>query len=389
MPGRPEPFKLGYRPALDGLRAVAVLAVMLYHSGLIQGGFLGVDVFFTLSGFLITTLLLEEYARAGTIAIGRFYARRALRLLPALVAFLLVWGLVFLATRPPRLWPVILGDLLGVLFYVTNWLIGYYGRGGSSFSHTWSLSIEEQFYMVWPVTLLLLLRWARHASWIVVILLTAAAGSLVWRLALAMAGTQITRIFVVTHAHADGILIGAALAVLLSRQGALAATGPLRRAPVALSVLGLPLLFLAAPAVPGYVYGVTALAALASGGVILDIVAGGSRVTRWLEWAWLGRIGQISYGLYLWHFPVFQQLGVLPQPGGSAAPFWRSALAWSLSFAAALISYVVIERPFLAYKARLRATPEIERAPAALVPPPRRTAGSRCPRASQQAHRPR
>jgi peptidoglycan/LPS O-acetylase OafA/YrhL len=378
MPGRPEPLKLGYRPALDGLRAVAVLAVMVYHSGLIQGGFLGVDVFFTLSGFLITTLLLEEYARAGTIGIGRFYARRALRLLPALVAFLLVWGVVFLATRPPRLWPIILGDLLGVLFYVTNWLISYYGRGGSSFSHTWSLSIEEQFYMVWPVTLLLLLRWVRHAPWIVVILLAAAAGSLACRLALTMAGTQITRLLVGTHTHADGVLIGAALAVLLSGQGGFAATGPLRRALVALSVLALPWLFLATPLVPDYIFGVTALAALASGGVIFDIVAGGSRVTRWLECAWLVRIGQISYGLYLWHFPVFQQLGVLRQPG-STAPFWRSALAWSLSFAAALISYIVIERPFLAYKARLRATPEIERAPAALVPPATKNGGLAVP----------
>jgi peptidoglycan/LPS O-acetylase OafA/YrhL len=379
MPGRPEPLKLGYRPALDGLRGVAVLAVMAYHSGLIQGGFLGVDVFFTLSGFLITTLLLEEHARAGTIAIGGFYARRALRLLPALVAFLLVWGVVFLATRPPLLWPVILGDLLGVLFYVTNWLISYYGRGGSSFSHTWSLSIEEQFYMVWPVTLLLLLRWVRHAPWIVVILLTAAAGSLVWRVALALVGTPIARIFVGTHTHADGVLIGAALAVLLVRRAGFAATGRLRRVLVALSVLGLPLLFLAVPVVPGYFYGVTALAALAAGGVIIDIVAGGSRVTRWLECAWLVRIGQISYGLYLWHFPVFQQLGVLRRPGDSAAPLWRSALAWSLTFAAALISYVVIERPFLAYKARLRAAPGIEPAPTALAPPARKNGGLAVP----------
>jgi peptidoglycan/LPS O-acetylase OafA/YrhL len=166
--------------------------------------------------------------------------------------------------------------------------------------------------------------------------------------------------------------------VLLGRPGGFAATGSLRRTLVALSVLGLPLLFLAAPVVPGYVYGVTALAALASGGVIFDIVAGGSRVTRWLECAWLVRIGQISYGLYLWHFPVFQQLGVLRQPG-STAPFWRSALAWSLSFAAALISYVVIERPFLAYKARLRATPEIERAPTARVPPATKSGGLAVP----------
>src|SRR5687767_1720619 len=126
MPERPEHFKLGYRPALDGLRGVAVLAVMVYHSGLIHGGFLGVDVFFTLSGFLITTLLLEEHARAGTIAIGRFYLRRALRLLPALVAFLIFWGGVSLATTTLQSWPVILGYLLGVLFYVTNWLIIYW-----------------------------------------------------------------------------------------------------------------------------------------------------------------------------------------------------------------------------------------------------------------------
>ena len=188
---------------------------MVYHSGLIYGGFLGVDVFFTLSGFLITTLLLEEYMRTGTIAIGRFYVRRALRLLPALVAFLVVWGGMFLATTTRQFWPTILGDMLGVLFYVTNWLISYYGRGGSPFSHTWSLSIEEQFYMVWPVTLLLLLRWVRHSPWIVVVLLTAAAGSLAWRLASVLAGAQLTRAFVGTHTHADGVLIGAALAVLL------------------------------------------------------------------------------------------------------------------------------------------------------------------------------
>jgi peptidoglycan/LPS O-acetylase OafA/YrhL len=295
--------------------------------------------------------------RTGAIAIVRFYVCRALRLLPALVAFLVVWGGVFLAMTPPKFWPAILGDVLGVLFYVTNWLMSYYGRAGSPFSHTWSLAIEEQFYMVWPVTLLLLLRWVRRPSWIVVVLMMAAAGSLAWRLALALvADAPLTRNFVGPDTHADGVLTGAALAVLLGRQGGWAATGPLRRAVVALSALGLPLLLLVTPLVPGYVYGVTALAALASGGVILDIVAGGSRMTRWLECAWLVRIGRISYALYLWHFPIFQQLGVLRRPGDSAAPLWRSALAWSLTFAAALISYVLIERPFLAYKARLYAT---------------------------------
>ena len=185
MPGSPEPFNLGYRPALDGLRGVAVLAVMVYHSGLIRGGFLGVDVFFTLSGFLITTLLLEEYARTGTLAIGRFYIRRALRLLPALVAFLIFWGGVILTRIPSEYWSVLGGYLLGVLGYVANWLYIYW-RPLGVFSHTWSLAIEEQFYLVWPVLLFLLLRWVRRAPWIVAGLLAAAAGSLAWRLALAL-----------------------------------------------------------------------------------------------------------------------------------------------------------------------------------------------------------
>ena len=367
MPGGLEPFKLGYRPALDGLRAIAVLAVLAFHSGLIHGGFLGVDVFFTLSGFLITTLLLEEHARAGTIAIGRFYVRRALRLLPALVAFLIFWGGVSLATTTPQFWPVILGHLFGVLCYVTNWLMIYWMTGPHG--HTWSLAIEEQFYMIWPVTLLLLLRWVRHSTWIVAVLVTVAASSLAWRLVLTLIdGTQFTRIYVGTDTHADGVLIGAALAVLLIRKGGCVPAGLLHRVGVPLSALGLLLLLLAAPLVPGYAWGVTSLAALATSGVILGIVAGGSGVTRWLEYAWLVSIGRISYGVYLWHWPVFSWHAAVRSPGDSAPPLLLSGLAWSLTFAAALISYFLIERPFLAYKARLSANPDIEPAPAALVP---------------------
>lgn len=356
MPGRLAPVTLGYRPALDGLRAIAVLVVLVYHGGGIRGGFLGVDVFFTLSGFLITTLLCEEHARTGTIAIGRFYGRRACRLLPALGAFLLVWGGGSLATTSLPFWPIILGDLLGVLFYVANWLI-IYGRPAGPFGHTWSLSIEEQFYLGWPVILLLLLRWVQSPRWIVAWLVTAAAGSLVWRLTLALADAPFNRMYLGTDTHADGLVLGAALAVWLCRLGGGGAPSSWRRAGVACSVVGLPVLLVAAPLVPGYARGVTALAALATSGVILDIVAGGSRVTRWLACPWLVRIGRISYGVYLWHYPIFLQLGVLRRPGEAVTPFGYSALAWGLTFAAALVSYVLIERPFLAYKARLSAMP--------------------------------
>jgi len=377
MPGVPS--KLGYLPALDGLRAVAVLAVMAYHSGLIHGGFLGVDVFFTLSGFLITTLLCEEHARTGTLAIGSFYVRRALRLLPALVAFLLVWGSVLFATIPSEFRPILLGYLLGVLSYIANWLIIYW-RPLGVFGHTWSLAIEEQFYLVWPVMVLLLLRWVRSPRWIVAGLVTAAASSLAWRLALAgFSDASFPRIYSGTDTHADGLLIGAALAVWLRHHRGWPARGPWRCAGVACSALGLLGLLLAAPLIPGYVWGVTALAALATSGVICDILAGSSRATRWLEITWLVRLGRISYGVYLWHWPVYFQLGVLWRPGESAAPLGLSVLAWGLTVAAAALSYFLIERPFLMYKARLSAKPRIDPVPAPVVPPATKNGGLALP----------
>jgi peptidoglycan/LPS O-acetylase OafA/YrhL len=373
MPGSPESFKLGYQPALDGLRGVAVLAVLAYHAGWISGGYLGVDVFFTLSGFLITTLLCEEHARTGTISIRRFYVRRARRLLPALVLFLLVWEAVFLATTPPQVWPLILGDVLGVLGYVTNWLIISYWRPAGPFGHTWSLAVEEQFYLVWPVLLLLFLRRVRSPRWLVAGFLTAAAGSLTARLALWSADATFTRLHVGTDTHADGLLLGAAFAVWLhQRRGDGRAPASWRRVASIGAALGLLGLFIATPLITGYVYGATVLAALATNGLIFAIVAGGSRVSRWLASGWLVRIGWISYGIYLWHVPFFLQLGVLRQPGDSAAPVWRVALASSLTFAAALCSYVLIERPFLTYKARPSG---IESAPVAVVPPATKNGG--------------
>src|SRR2546425_498521 len=113
--------RLGYHPALDGIRAISILAVMLYHSGLIHGGFLGVDVFFTLSGFLITTLLIEEHAAAGRIALRDFYCRRALRLLPALVPVVIVSGVAMIATAGPDRVVGMSLFVLAVIFYVANW----------------------------------------------------------------------------------------------------------------------------------------------------------------------------------------------------------------------------------------------------------------------------
>ncbi|MEP6623137.1 MAG: acyltransferase, partial [Acidimicrobiia bacterium] len=153
--------RLAYQPALDGLRAVAVLAVLLYHhhhgggwGRLGRGGFLGVDVFFVLSGYLITTILLRAQTDAGTVDLGRFWTRRARRLIPALLTMLL-FAVIVAHASVPDLQGALRGDLLYAIFYVENWHIAlWHGPELSTITHTWSLSVEEQFYIVWPIVLI-------------------------------------------------------------------------------------------------------------------------------------------------------------------------------------------------------------------------------------------
>src|SRR4051812_8790504 len=159
------PFKLGRRPPLDGLRAVAILAVIGFHYGptKVGGGYLGVDVFFVLSGFLITALLVQERENKGGISLPAFYLRRARRLLPALFIMLVavaVYGAIY-PHRPEsaHLWR----DIAAAVFYVANWVHGLgHSLETGLLAHTWSLSVEEQFYLLWPATLVILL--ARRAS---------------------------------------------------------------------------------------------------------------------------------------------------------------------------------------------------------------------------------
>ena len=340
---------MGHKQSLDGLRGVAVLSVMIYHSGAIRGGFLGVDMFFALSGFLITRLMIEEHAATGAINLREFYVRRGLRLLPALFMFLGVWGIYQALTLPPAFWPVAGAYIAVVAFYVANWAGIWWYRLGI-FGHTWSLAIEEQFYLVWPLAILLLLRRVmrpRKAAWI---LLAIAAVSVIWRLDLALAGASERRLYWATDTHADGLLIGAAIAFRLYGgtldrfQRVLKWLGPL-------SAIGLTVMLVAVAHNPYYAYGATTLAALATAVIIVDALTERSPVTRLLEARVLAGTGRISYALYLWHFPVFHTLGVLKLPG-QYAPWADALLAWGLTFAAALGSHLLIERRALAYKDR-------------------------------------
>ncbi|HWD65378.1 MAG TPA: acyltransferase, partial [Solirubrobacteraceae bacterium] len=156
---------------LDGLRGIAVIAVILYHGGVVwaSGGFLGVEVFFVLSGFLITSLLVEEWAASATVRLRAFWGRRARRLLPALFVLVLVIGIYYTAAGSNQAVPGFSGDGLSALFYFSNWHqiaagTSYFAASGpvSPFQHTWSLSIEEQFYVLWPLLMIGILGWSRR-----------------------------------------------------------------------------------------------------------------------------------------------------------------------------------------------------------------------------------
>jgi len=348
---------LGYRPELDGLRGVAVLGVMVFHSGLIVGGWLGVDLFFALSGFLISTLLLEEHAETGRIHFGRFYLRRALRLLPALVTLVAVLTLVLLATtsREHRIYLAL--SVVAVLFYFANWVEPFGIPLAWGFAHTWSLAIEEQFYLVWPITMAGLLHFVRRRVAISVIVVCSAILAFIYRMVLARAGASHIRLFEGSDTHADSLLIGCSLAFLMSwnllpsdRRSRLVIKG---LAP--LSLLTLLVLFVRARYPIDYVeHGASTFTALCAVMIIADVLSPRSLLAPVLRNWLLVRTGRVSYGLYLWHQPIFFALGIYAYRP-IASP-WIIAVGWIATAGISLISFAVIEQPALRLKARLRAT---------------------------------
>lgn len=336
--------RLGYRPALDGLRGIAVLAVLLVHTwpAILPGGSIGVDLFFVLSGFLITTLLLEEHQSTDAIALGRFYARRALRLLPAL-AGTVVFALVLTAVFFPNDFAMTAAQALACTLYVSNWLFAAGADRGNYqgfLAHTWSLSLEEQFYLLWPIVLGALLRLAGRRNTlrmvIVAVVALAANRALTWH---GDAGTWFR-----TDTRADSLLVGAALALAIAVLG-----HPSSRLARVVGAMGTLVL---AATVWGFNPDAAGLAPMALGGFTLVAMAAAAMVVGAL-WAPpralirgpLVAIGRISYGLYLWHYPIVSavhaHLGHGPLTLLIAAP---------PSFAIAFLSHRYLERPFLRLK---------------------------------------
>ena len=225
---RGRPISFSFVPALDGLRAIAVTGVMLYHGGapLAGGGFLGVNVFFVLSGFLITSLLLGEWTKRLTIRLGQFWTRRARRLLPALLLMLVGVAIYAKVFATPGEFANLRLDSLSTLFYVANWHFIFAGANyfsqtaqPSPVSHMWSLAIEEQFYIVWPPVALVLLHLGRRLQpsrrlWPVfaVAVVGAAASALDMRLSY-YGGASITRLYEGTDTRCQDVLVGAAMAI--------------------------------------------------------------------------------------------------------------------------------------------------------------------------------
>ena len=349
--------RLRHIGALDGVRGAAILGVLFFHAGYLNGGYLGVDLFFVLSGFLITGLLLNEWGRSGGIRLTAFWARRARRLLPALFLMLGAVAAYAAFVALPTQVSQIRGDALATLGYVANWRqiangSNYFAIFGapSPLDHTWSLAIEEQFYLVWPLVIVGLAALGRRRVRLERrVFATATAGAVVLgalSVGLAASGAASSRTYYGTDTRAPAILLGAALAA------ALVLWGPARSrvGRVAVEVAGV-------AGVAWLAWAWTSLQGqdpfLARGGLLLcgvaavAVIAAASNPTRGpiaavasvapLRW-----LGLISYGLYLWHWPVFVYLN----PSRVGLTGWPlTGVQLAVTLAISIVSYFLVEMP--------------------------------------------
>lgn len=311
--------RLSYQPGLDGLRGVAVGTVLFYHAGFpwMAGGYLGVSTFFTLSGFLITSLLYSEYVAHGRIDLGAFWSRRFRRIMPAsfvTLALVIVFG-AFVADAYQR--EHLRGDGLATLAYGVNWWFIVTRRdyadifgSPSPLQHFWSLAIEEQFYVLFPPLTAAVLAFARRSRWVLTALLVVGwVASSCWMVVLASTHVPTARLYYGTDTRAAELLAGAVLALVLA-QGSPAVASPVRRRLIdALGVVGLlvGILFWTSMHQDDerlYTGGLIVYT-LATVALLAATVLPAGLVRSLLAARPLRKLGQISYGVYLYHFPIF------------------------------------------------------------------------------------
>jgi peptidoglycan/LPS O-acetylase OafA/YrhL len=347
--------------SLDGLRLLAVAGVFAFHLRVpgARAGFLGVDLFFVLSGYLITSILLRQ-VEGGRVRLGEFWTRRARRLIPALipvVVVVLVWGAVVLA---PVSRDRLRADLTSTLFYFANWHFistsTYFASDGvvSPLEHMWSLGVEEQFYLGWPVLLALVavcLRRPRQRAIAVGLIAATGVALSVWRLAGLWSGAGgHDRAYLGTDSRIFQPLAGALLAVLVTSPRVRAAFARAHWALLTAGVAGLAWGMVALGDSDGatavYAHGGAAAVAASTAAVLAAVVTAGSIVTRTLALPPVAYLGRLSYGIYLWHWPLVVWTA---QRGwwdltGLGAPL-RDAIVVAMTIALAALSYSFVEVP--------------------------------------------
>jgi peptidoglycan/LPS O-acetylase OafA/YrhL len=323
-----------YNPALDGLRAVAVMLVVFFHARapIALGGYIGVDIFFVLSGYLITSLLLSELAAKGRLDLPRFYLRRFLRLTPALFAMLAVYVLV-----APLLWPTIADhgkQAVIAAVYLSDYAVAFWGTP-NLLNHTWSLSVEEHFYLLWPLALLAAhRRWDRRSLiWVLGIVYVLAT---LFRWVCVVRGQGWQQVYYRFDTHLSGLMLGAWLAALRQDE---ALFGKLKGAMpwlMWIPVFAIICLQYRWQDLWMSTWGIS-VAEWATVALLLAVQTPASQVSTMLSQAPLVWLGKISYGLYLWHYPIFRYL--------RDDHHWSDVLmiGLPLSVALAAVSYYTVE----------------------------------------------
>ena len=352
------PVHTGYMPGLDGLRALSVIAVLLYHARMpwLPGGFLGVEVFFVISGYLITLLLTQEFGRSTTISLRRFWTRRARRLLAAVYTLLAVVStavLLFYREDADQL----AGQVWAALTYVTNWFLivseqSYFAliERPPVFQHLWSLAIEEQFYLLWPILLLAMLRLFRgRPGPIAGIAALGAVASLVWMALLFEPAMDPSRAYYGTDSRASGLLLGAALAMVWKPNHRFAGDPGVKT--VSLDLVGMAAVavvigcFATMRETDTFLYrGGFAVVSVASCVAIMATVHTGTVLGQHvLAHPVLTWIGVRSYSLYLWHWPIF--VYTRPEIDQPLTLYPTLVLRLALTVIAAELSYRYVEVP--------------------------------------------
>jgi len=351
-PGKPAtevtspPTRLGYQPVLDGLRAIAVALVVLFHAlpNQFRGGWVGVDIFFALSGFLITTLLILERKDSGRVSLGQFYLRRIARLMPAFFVMIILYVAITMVTKTGAARTDVLHTAWLTVTYRAN-LVGNpdatHGLG-----HMWSLALEEQFYVVWPLLLVVVTAvWRRALPWLTA---TGILGCIVWRGVLIHDHASLVRLYYRPDTRVDSLLIGCLA-------GQLFVSGFLDRRRIRSWMVWACLVGFAVLAmttrwdhIATFVIGFPLIGVAASVMIVGSVVAPPPAVRRVLSTSPFLALGRLSYSLYLWHLPVLLFMADTLHLGRALV----AGVGIPLSLAVAAASYLLVEQPFLALKDR-------------------------------------